>query len=133
MTDDKKTILLVDDDVDFLAQQQVMLEAAGYRVVTAGGAREAEKFLADQKPDLAVVDLMMEHVDGGFSLCYQIKKLDPAIGVILVTAVVSETGIEFDAATPEERTWVKADAMLAKPFRREQLLREIEMLLARKG
>jgi hypothetical protein len=47
----------------------------------------------------------------------------------LVTAVTSETGLEFDAATEEERSWVKADAMLAKPLRFEQLLAELRQLL----
>ena len=120
---------MVDDDIDFLTQHRVYLESAGYRVVTAQGQRQAEELLKTTKPDLAMVDLMMEHVDGGFALCYHIKKMDPAIPVILVTAVSSETGLEFDASTKEERSWVKADVMLAKPVRFDQLKREIERLL----
>jgi len=124
-----KTILVVDDDLDFLTQHRIHLESIGYKVVTAEGQRQAEELLKTLRPDLAMVDLMMEHVDGGFSLCYHIKKLDPAIPVILVTAVSSETGLEFDATTKEEQSWVKADVMLAKPVRFEQLKREIERLL----
>lgn len=124
-----KTILLVDDDLDFLAQHRLLLENFGFKVVTAESQRQAEDLLKTTKPDLAMVDLMMEHVDGGFALCYHIKKMDPSIPVILVTAVSSETGLEFDAATKEERSWVKADVMLAKPVRFEQLKREIERLL----
>ncbi len=56
------------------------------------------------------------------------KKKYPGMPVVLVTAVTSETGLEFDAATDEERSWVKADALLAKPVRFEQLKREIERL-----
>ena len=124
-----KTILVVDDDVDFLAQQQLMLEGAGYKVIAAPGQQQAEEILKDTRPDLAVVDLMMEHMDGGFALCYHIKKKDPTIPVILVTAVTSETGMEFDARTDEERSWVKADAMLTKPVRFEQLQAEMDRLL----
>jgi CheY-like chemotaxis protein len=124
-----KTVLLVDDDLDFLAQHRIYLETLGYDVVTAESQRQAEEFLKTRHPDLAMVDLMMEHVDGGFALCYHIKKLDPSIPVILVTAVSSETGLEFDATTKEERSWVKADVMLAKPVRFDQLKREIERLL----
>jgi CheY-like chemotaxis protein len=126
---DNKTILIVDDDVDFLTQQELVLKAAGYNVIAAGGQAQAEEILAEKRPDLAVVDLMMEHQDGGFALCYHIKKKDPSIPVILVSAVTSETGLEFDAATDEERSWVKADVMLAKPVRFEQLKREIDRLL----
>jgi hypothetical protein len=45
---------------------------------------------------------------------------------------VGETGIEFDAQTPDERSWIKADTLIQKPVRPEQLIREIERLLAPK-
>lgn len=125
----KQTILVVDDDVDFLEQMRVQLEAAGYAVVTADGQAKAEQALARGLPDLLLVDLMMEHADGGFSLCYHAKRMNPALPVIIVTAVTSQTGLEFDAATDEERSWVKADAILPKPVRFEQLAREMARLL----
>jgi CheY-like chemotaxis protein len=124
-----KTILVVDDDPDFVDQMQAQLEAAGFRTITASTQREAEQVIAREPADLAIVDLMLENMDSGFSLCYHIKKRDPSRPVILVTAVATETGIEFDAATDEERSWVKADVMLAKPVRFEQLVREIHRLL----
>lgn len=129
VTGTQKTILIVDDDIDFLMQMQIQLEEAGFKVISAEGQQKAEEMLEDSLPDLAIVDLMMEHPDGGFALSYHIKKKKADLPVILVTAVTSETGIEFDAATDEERSWVKADAFLAKPIRFEQLLREINHLL----
>ncbi|MBX7257946.1 MAG: response regulator [Candidatus Hydrogenedentes bacterium] len=129
MTEQHPLILLVDDDEDFLLQQRVQLESEGFRVVQATSRAEAERLLAHQHPDLAIVDLMMEDSDAGFTLCHHIKKKDAAIPVILCTAVISETGIEFDASTPEEQSWVKADVMLSKPVRFEQLKREIGRLL----
>ncbi len=125
----KKTILIVDDDVDYLTQMQINLRDAGFDVIAAEGQRKAEEVLSNMRPDIAIVDLMMENMDGGFALSYHIKKKYPATPVILVTAVTSETGLEFDASTDEERKWVKADAFLAKPVRLEQLLREIDRLL----
>ncbi|MFP4054504.1 MAG: response regulator [Phycisphaerae bacterium] len=129
-----KTILVADDDVDFLTQLKVQLQAAGFEVISAGGQAEAERLLEETTPDLAIVDLMMENQDGGFALCYHIKKRNPDVPVVLVTAVANETGLEFDASTDEERSWVKADAMLAKPIRFEQLRKEIDRLMgARKA
>jgi CheY-like chemotaxis protein len=125
----KKTVLLVDDDPDFLYQQQRQLEAAGLTVVAAENEKEAENILKKVRPDLAVVDLMMENVDGGFTLCYHIKKLDSTIPVILVTSVNNETGLHFDAADPEQKSWIKADAFLSKPIRFEQLKKEVDRLL----
>ncbi len=124
-----KKILLVDDDIDFLAQIQARLKALQYEVITAEGQMEAEKILAETKPDLAILDLMMEQVDGGFALAYHLKQKYPDVPVILCTAVASETGIEFDASTDEERAWIKADVFLPKPVRFEQLVREMERLL----
>ncbi|MFW6161949.1 MAG: response regulator [Planctomycetota bacterium] len=121
-----KTVLVVDDDPDFLAQTRLQLEGAGYQVATAESRQQAEEALDAARPDAAVIDLMMEDSDAGFTLAYRIKKLDPAIPVIMVTAVTHETGFEFDAATDEERAWVKADAVLDKPVRVEQLIGEIE-------
>ena len=121
-------ILLVDDDMDFLSQQQLRLEQAGYEVVVAQSQKQAEELLGSKMPDLVIVDLMLEHMDGGFALCHHIKKSSPATPVILVSSVSSRTGINFDATTDEERSWIKADVMLTKPVRIEQLCREIERL-----
>jgi CheY-like chemotaxis protein len=127
---EKPTVLLVDDDDDFLFQHRLQLEAAGFNVIAAQGQKPAEEVLARLRPDVAVVDVMMENPDAGFVLCHRIRKKDPSIPVILVTSVNSETGMDFDLATEEDRVWIKADAMLAKPIRFEQLLGEIDRLLA---
>jgi len=124
-----KTILVVDDDSDYLLQLRIRLEASGYEVTTADGQQNALEVLEKRMPDLAVVDLMMEHPDSGFVVCHHIKKRDPTVPVILVTGLTSETGMEFDAETDEERSWVKADVVLDKPIRFEQLQREMERLM----
>lgn len=123
------TILVVDDDADCLEQTRVMLEAAGYNVLTADGAKQAQALLGRSRPDAAILDLMLEEADGGFRLCHCIKRMDPEIPVLILTGVASETGMDFGATTPEERAWVRADALLAKPVRFEQLQRELQRLL----
>lgn len=124
-----KRILLVDDDQDYLLSMQMQLQAAGYEVTTAPSVAEAKSQLTEAVPDAAIVDLMMEETDAGFALCYHIKKQAPALPVIMVSAVTSETGLNFDAGPDEGRGWVKADAFLAKPVRFEQLQRELNRLL----
>lgn len=127
---DKPTVLLVDDDDDFLFQQRLQLEAAGFSVIPAQGCGEAETILKETRPDVAVLDVMMEDPDAGFVLCHHIRKKDASIPIILVTSVNSESGLDFDMATEGEREWIKADAWLAKPIRFEQLRCEIDRLLA---
>jgi DNA-binding response OmpR family regulator len=128
-TADRIRILLVDDDEDFLFQHRIQLENAGFEVATASSPTQAEGVLESFTPDMAIVDLMMEHHDDGFVLSHHLKRRFPQLPVIMVTAVTSETGLVFDPASPEERRWVGTDALLAKPIRFEQLRREIDRLL----
>jgi len=130
-TEVKRTVLLVDDDEDFLFQHRLHLETAGFSVLVAHGQKEAEAILARQRPDLAVIDVMMENPDAGFTLCHHIRKQDASIPVIMVTSVNSETGLDFTLSTDEQRNWIKADALLSKPIRFEQLQREIDRVFSR--
>ena len=129
MTDAKKTILLVDDDEDCRMRMRMYLAPDGYEITEADNKAEAEEMLAGGAPDLAVFDLMMEEPDSGFTLCYETKKKYPEMPIILATGVAGETGMEFSTATAEERSWIKADAVLNKPIRPEQLRSEVARLL----
>lgn len=124
-----KTVLLVDDDQDFRIQQKVMLEAMQFNVVEAENAAAAMSRLDQCTPDLAIVDLMMEENDSGFTLCHNLKKRLPEMPIIMVTGVATETGLSFNVKTREEHRWIKADALLEKPVRAEQLKQEINKLL----
>ncbi|MGM0600856.1 MAG: response regulator [Candidatus Rifleibacteriota bacterium] len=126
------TVLLVDDDQDFRMQQKIMLESLGYKVLEAESGKSAISTVEENTPDIAVVDLMMEEEDAGFTLCHKLKKKFPEMPIIMVTAVAAETGLSFDVKTREEHRWIKADALLEKPVRAEQLQREITKLLQEK-
>ena len=126
----KKTkILIVDDDIDILGQLSAVLTEAGYEVVSADGEVQAEERLLDAKPDLAIVDVMMEHQDSGFMLSHKIKKLYPGTPVIVLTSVSSVTGFKFPLEAGGERPWIKADSFLNKPVRPEPLRHEVKRLL----
>jgi CheY-like chemotaxis protein len=124
-----KNILVVDDDIDLLDQVSMILDKEGYRVTRAQGQKEGEEALLTTIPDLAVLDLMMENMDSGFVLCHHVKRLYPDTPVILLTAVKAATGLDFHPQSAEAATWVKADALLDKPVRPEQLKQEIRRLL----
>jgi two-component system, OmpR family, response regulator len=126
---EKLQALVVDDDPDFLVQLTVGLESLGFEVTTAVGEEDATDQINHWRPDLIVLDLIMDRPDSGFLLSYRMKKKYPKTPIIMVSAVTSRTGLNFDAATPSEKDWVRADAILAKPVRLEQLKREIERLI----
>ncbi len=125
----KGKVLLVDTDDDFVAATRAWLQQAGFAVAVAHTVGDARQWLSEETPALAILGVMLDRSDGGFTLAYEIKKLDPLIPVILVTAVTRETGLDFNATCHEEREWVRADALLAKPVRFEQLEREIGRLM----
>lgn len=124
-----KTILIVDDDSDYLMQMQMQIEKFGYNVVIANSQKEGEAVIEKIKPDLAIFDLMMENLDSGFILSYKFKNKYSDVPVIIATAVTADTGMMFSLDSEEERSWIKADKYLEKGLRPDQLHREINKLL----
>ncbi|MFH1732241.1 MAG: response regulator [Planctomycetota bacterium] len=124
-----KTVMIVDDDPDVLEQLRHALKQGGYQVVAAGSEEEAEDLFLSVKPDLAILDLMMDHMDSGFVLARRLKKLYEGTPVILLTAVTSQTGISFEAPSDDTRSWLTVDKVLDKPVRSEQVRTEVRRLL----
>lgn len=125
------TIMLVDDDHDFLAMNRSILEARGYRVLSVSSPREALEAVRQARPDLVVTDLMMADLDAGFSLSRAIKE-DPATAstpVVIVTAASSQRGFDLRPRSPAELEAMRADAFLDKPVAPAALLATIEGLL----
>lgn len=125
----KKTVLIVDDDMDYLYQMQLKVQGFGFEVVTAEGQHEAERIIESFKPNLAIFDLMMENEDSGFILAFKMKRKYPDVPIIIATAVTAESGMVFDVHSKSDRQWIKADLFLDKGIRADQLHREINKLL----
>lgn len=123
------TILIADDDPDYLYQTVFNLEKAGYSTMAVESQSEAEAVIARHKPDLAIFDLMMENDDSGFILCYKLKKKYPDVPVILVTAVSRETGMSFRIDSEQDKSWIRADLYLEKGIRPEELDQAIMKIL----
>lgn len=129
MKEAKKTVLIVDDDIDYLAQMEIQVKKLGFDVVTADNQKAGEEMIDRRKVDLAIIDLMMENKDSGFILCYKMKQKYPNMPVIIASAVTAETGLSFGVETEAERSWIKADTFIEKGIRPDQLEREINKLL----
>ena len=124
----QKTILIIDDDVDYLMQMKMSLQEYGINIITSETSSKAKELIQHEKFDAVIVDLMMEDMDAGLILSYEIKKKSEATPVIMVTAVINQTGLEFGNAHGGERQWVKADKVMAKPVRPDQLIKELEKM-----
>ena len=128
----KRKILLVDDDLDFLEMHKAVLLNHGYEVITATSAQEGLDKVRAEMPDLIVLDLMMEKHDAGFSFSKQIKS-DPLfkkIPILMVTAVADATGYKF--SLEKDGYWMKTDEFLDKPVEPSVLVQSVEKLLDKK-
>jgi CheY-like chemotaxis protein len=132
---DATTILLVDDDKDFLELERRILESRGYRIVCFSDAQAALAALhAGQQavtPALVVTDLMMKALDSGFTFARALKA-DPRtamLPVIIVSAVSSQKGFDFRPRTAADLAAMGADAFFDKPVAPEALLDKVKELL----
>lgn len=123
-----KKVLLVDDDIDLLEQNKLLLESKGFTVVVAESGEDGIKVFQKEKPDAAIIDLIMEQMDSGFILAYKIKKTEHGkkIPVFILTSATYETGFKFSVSSAEEKEWIKCDGILNKPVVVEELIAKLE-------
>ncbi len=124
-------ILIVDDDYDFLELNRMILEGAGYRVVTATNPKEAATRVDEARPDLIITDLMMTSVDAGFALSARLRE-DPrtaGVPIILSTSVSSQLGLDFRPRSSEDLEKMHIDAYFDKPVDAQALLAKVAELL----
>ena len=124
-----KHVLIIDDDMEFVKLYSLFLRNKGLEVSAAYGASEAVEAIENVKPDLVVLDVMMEHFDSGFNVSKTIKGRYPDLPIILMTAIGEETGLDFRPKNDEERELMHADAFLDKAASPDDLLAKIEQIL----
>lgn len=126
----KAKIVIIDDDQDIRDSVQVILESQGYAVTSAANKDDGLAQVKSDKPDLIVLDVMMDGFSDGFELAREIKA-EPDLKetlIVMMTAVTEKTGIEFKSSAGDP-TWLPVDAYIDKPVEPEALLVEIERLL----
>jgi CheY-like chemotaxis protein len=120
-----KKILVIDDDPDFVDSVENLLEAKGYQVVSASNGKEGVEKARAEKPDLILLDVMMNTKDEGFNVARQMHQI-PEIKdtpVVLVTGVRREMNLPF-GFEPDE-TWLPVRQILEKPVKSEILLKVV--------
>ncbi len=129
----KAKILIADDDPDIRDSLRAILESQQYTVVTAADKDEGMEKIRAEKPDLAILDVMMSTWQDGFEMSRELKK-DPQfkdMPILMLTGIKNETGIDF-IQTAGDPIWCPVDAFLEKPVEPGILLGEIAKLLSEK-
>lgn len=86
---EKKKILVVDDEVDFLEVIKVRLEANDYDVTVASNGEDALVKIKDERPDAVLLDILMPGIDG-IEVLRRIRKIDENLPVYIITAFSTE-------------------------------------------
>lgn len=126
-TTEPKSILVIDDDPDFLDFCAIVLESAGYRVYTATNAQAGLQIMHEHCPDLVIVDVMMSYTLNGWSVSRQMAQ-DPVlcqIPVLMVSAIVNEEDQEIFPSDGR----IRIDAFMRKPLNPSDLLQRVSELV----
>jgi len=90
---ESKTVLIVDDDQDQRDSISLLLTSKGYDVITAADSSDAMLKISNRKPDVVLLDVIMEEVDAGIVLSEQLNGLVP---VILISSIADSATQVFD-------------------------------------
>lgn len=120
-----KRILVVDDDRDVFESMKIVLEAEGYDVDWATNGTEALSKARASRPDLMILDVMMNTDDEGFQVTYQMKRDDKlsCIPIVMVTSVGARTGFSFDRS--KDQDFLPVNEFLEKPVDPKVLLDKV--------
>jgi diguanylate cyclase len=119
IADQPARILIVDDERDNRQVLEVILKHEGFLILTAANGEEALGSVAQQPPDLILLDIMMPEMDG-LAVVRKIRA-DPALSQTPVVVISALAAAEDRRAALE----AGADAFLPKPFTMEELTQAI--------
>jgi len=122
-------IILIDDNPDFLFTMGTFLKRNGYEVLTASDGQKGVELIKKERPDLILLDVMMETLFSGFEVCRQVRT-DPETQntpIIAISGMSDDLGVKFEQTTDEE--YFKPNAFLEKPVDKERLLETMRELL----
>ena len=89
-------ILVIDDDIDFVAEVRIVLESKGHEVVAAHSREEGMQAVDNVKADLIILDVMMELADDGFTVAHDLRKKGIETPILMLSSVGKVSGMTFD-------------------------------------
>jgi DNA-binding NtrC family response regulator len=108
-------ILIVEDDRSFADALARMLRLEGFRVLTATDAEQGIRLGVAHRPDVVIADWMLSNDMHGGEVCRQIHAACPSVRCIVITGYL-------DAVTAASRQCKYMEAIVAKPFHKEEIV-----------
>ena len=129
----RNTILIIDDDKDFVEAMSVLLNGNGYNTIVASNGKEGIQKVKDESPDLILLDMMMTYKTEGADTAKTISE-DAAynnIPIILITGAHRE--MEFPLELKPDLKLLPVRAIVEKPVKPESLLNMIGIHITKTG
>jgi len=125
-----KKIVIIDDDPEICEAMSHILSQNGYQVFTALDTRKGHQLFVDTRPDLLILDIMMETMDEGLNFATEVKKNDGVFGVpILIVSARPPVENGYGRALDEDLDWIHADIFMEKPVEPEELIHNVKLLI----
>lgn len=124
-------ILIVDDDPDFTETTRIVLESAGHTVLNATSGDKGFARAKEEKPDLIVLDVIMDSVLDGVSMSQSMYD-DPEMRATPIIMVTSIANTDYAELFPTD-DYIHIQAFLTKPVAPASLLKQVDKLLAKKA
>ncbi|MCH7912289.1 MAG: response regulator [Deltaproteobacteria bacterium] len=121
--DNKRTIMVVDDNPDIVTIVKTILEVKGYGVQSAFSGQEVFNLLSEQKPDLIILDIMMPQMDG----LEVLTRLKEDSGTATIPVILLTAKVQYEDVLGGYK--MGADYYITKPFTSTQLINGINLLL----
>lgn len=121
-------IAIIDDDPDILEASSLVLKSKGYSVVTASNPTDGFKIISENKPNLIILDVMMDEPDDGFFLAQKLRREKIQTPILMYTSVSKAIGMDFNKSE-----MVPVDDFVEKPISPDQLVAKVESLLNKVG
>lgn len=125
-------ILIVDDDDDFVASLSAFLESRGYRLITARDGRAGLRLAKQERPDLIIMDIMMNERTEGLFTVREIRRA-AGLGDVPIFVVSSLYSKVPDFDIPPAGEWLAHDEFLPKPIDMARLLEKIRSRVTSAG
>ena len=122
------TVLVVDDEESIVQFVSELLRREGYRVIGASGAEEAVASLAAERPDVAIVDLVMPGKGGMTLIMDELRKV-PGLGIVAMSGRIPLGGDSFAAFSSQ----FGVSSFLLKPFTPEDLAEAVRKALEKQN
>lgn len=122
-----RKVLVVDDDPDIQQSCRIVLEQAGYTVVSALCSEDGKKMVDAEHPDVMLLDIMMEAADSGLQVAGWMAEHHPKIPVMVLSSIAGAADQVFDTSS------LAVADIVNKPISAGDLLAKVGRMMAKVG